>query len=49
VIIDEVKRLVARRREAIDVIDSLEEQWLRSRALLSQVINSLKAVAKAQE
>jgi hypothetical protein len=49
VIIDKIKRLVARRREAIDVIDSLEEQRVRSKALLSQVINALKAAAKARE
>ena len=50
VIIDEIKRLVAAGgREAIDVVDSLEEQRLRSRASLSQVINALKAAAKARE
>jgi hypothetical protein len=49
VIIDEIKRLVARRREAVDVVDSLEEQRLRSKASLSQVINALKAAAKARE
>ena len=47
-IIDEIKRLVAGGREAIDVVDSLEEQRLRSKALLSQVINALKAAAKAR-
>jgi hypothetical protein len=36
-------------REAVNVVDSLEEQRLRSKALLSQVINALKAVAKARE
>jgi hypothetical protein len=35
VIIDEIKRLVAGGREAIDVVDSLEEQRLRSKASLS--------------
>jgi hypothetical protein len=35
VIIDEIKRLVARGKEAIDVVDSLEEQRLRSKASLS--------------
>jgi hypothetical protein len=35
VIIDEIKRLVAGRREAIDIIDSLEEQRLRAKASLS--------------
>jgi hypothetical protein len=49
VIIDEIKRLVAGGREAIDVVDSLEEQRLRSKASLSQVINALKAAAKARE
>lgn len=49
VIIDEIKRLVAGGREAIDVVDSLEEQRLRSKASLSQVINTLKAAAKARE
>jgi hypothetical protein len=49
VIIDEIKRLVARRREAVDVVDSLEEQRLRSKASLSQVIIALKAAAKARE
>jgi hypothetical protein len=48
VIIDEIKRLVAGGREAIDVVDSLEEQRLRSKASLSQVINALKAAAKAR-
>ena len=47
-IIDEIKRLVAGGREAIDVVDSLEEQRLRSKASLSQVINALKAAAKAR-
>jgi hypothetical protein len=49
VIIDEIKRLVAGGKEAIDVVDSLEEQRLRSKASLSQVINALKAAAKARE
>jgi hypothetical protein len=49
VIIDEIKRLVAGGREAVDVVDSLEEQRLRSKASLSQVINALKVAAKARE
>jgi hypothetical protein len=49
VIIDEIKRLAAGGKEAIDVVDSLEEQRLRSKASLSQVINALKAAAKARE
>jgi hypothetical protein len=49
VIIDEIKRLVAGGREASDVVDSLEEQRLRSKASLSQVINALKAAAKARK
>jgi hypothetical protein len=49
VIIDEIKRLVAGGREAADVVDSLEEQRLRSKASISQVINTLKAAAKASE
>jgi hypothetical protein len=48
VIIDEIKRLMAGGREVVDVVDSLEEQRLRSKASLSQVINALKAVAKAR-
>jgi len=48
VIIDEIKRLAAGRRAAMDVVDTLEEQRLRSKALLSQVINALKAAAKAR-
>ena len=48
VIIDEIKRLMAGGREAVDVVDSLEEQRLRSKASLSQVINALKAAAKAR-
>jgi hypothetical protein len=32
VIIDEIKRLVAGGKEVIDVVDSLEEQQLRSKA-----------------
>jgi hypothetical protein len=48
VIIDEIKRLVAGGREEIDVVDSLEEQrW--SKDSPSQVINALKAAAKARE
>ena len=35
VIIDEIKRLVAGGKEVIDVVDSLEEQRLRSKASLS--------------
>jgi hypothetical protein len=49
VIIDEIKRLVAGGKDAIDAVDSLEEQRLRSKASLSQVINALKAAAKAKE
>jgi hypothetical protein len=49
VIIDEIKRLVAGGREAVDAVDSLEQQRLRSKASLSQVINALKAAAKARE
>jgi hypothetical protein len=49
VIIDKIKRLVARGREAVDVVDSLEEQRLRSKASLSQVISALKVTAKARE
>jgi len=37
-----------RGREAIDVVDSLEEQRLKSKSSLSQVINALKAVARAR-
>ena len=48
-IIDEIKHLMAGGREAIDVVNSLEEQRLRSKASLSQVINTLKAAAKARE
>ena len=48
-IIDEIKRLMAGGREAMDVVDSLEEQRLRSKASLSQVINALKVAAKARE
>ena len=47
-IIDEIKRLAAGGRAAMDVVDTLEEQRLRSKALLSQVINALKAAAKAR-
>jgi len=35
VIIDEIKRLMAGGREAVDAVDSLEQQRLRSKALLS--------------
>jgi hypothetical protein len=49
VIIDEIKHLMAGGREAVDVVDSLEEQRLRSKASLSQVISALKAAAKARE
>ena len=49
VIIDEIKRLVAGWREVVDVIDSLEEQRLTAKASLSQVINALKAAAKARK
>jgi hypothetical protein len=43
VIIDEIKRLMAGGREAMDVVDSLEDQRKKSNASLSQVINGLKA------
>jgi hypothetical protein len=49
VIINEIKRLVAGGREAIDVVESIEEQQLRSKASLNLVINALKAAAKARE
>jgi len=49
VIINEIKRLVAGGWEAVDAVDSLEEQQLRLKALLSQVINTLKAAVKARE
>jgi hypothetical protein len=48
VIIDKIKRLVAGGREAVDVIDSFEEQRLKAKASLSQVINALKTAAKAR-
>jgi hypothetical protein len=48
VIIDEIKRLAAGGRAAMDVIDMLEEQRLRAKSSLSQVINALKAAAKAR-
>jgi len=48
VIIDEIKRLAAGGRAAIDVVDTLEEQRLRAKSSLSQVINALKAAAKAR-
>jgi hypothetical protein len=48
VIIDEIKRLLAGGREAMHVVDSLEEQRNKSKASLSQVINRLKAEAKAR-
>ena len=48
VIIDEIKRLAAGRRAAIDVVGALEEQRLRAKSSLSQVINALKAAAKAR-
>jgi hypothetical protein len=46
VIITEIKRLVAGGREAMEVVNSLEEQRLRAGASLSKVINALMA-AKA--
>jgi len=49
VIIDKIKRLVVGGRAAIDVVDDLEEQRLRSKASLSQVINALKAAVKARK
>lgn len=48
IIIDEIKRLAAGGRAAIDVVDTLEEQRLRAKSSLTQVINALKAVAKAR-
>ena len=48
VVITEIKRLVAGEREA-RVIDSLEAERVRTKASLSQVINGLKAAAKARE
>ena len=48
-IIDEIKRLAVEGREAIDVVDSLEQQRLTAKASLSQVINALKAAAKARK
>jgi hypothetical protein len=48
-IIDKIKLFVAGRGEAINVTDSLEEQQLRSKASLSQVINAFKVVAKTRE
>jgi hypothetical protein len=48
VIIDEIKRLAAAGRAAMDVVDTLEEQRLRAKSSLSQVINALKAAAKAR-
>ena len=48
VIIDEIKRLAAGGRAAIDVVDTLEEQRLRAKSSLSQVIDALKAAAKAR-
>ena len=49
VIIDEIKRLVVGEREVIDIVNLLEEQCLKSKTLLSQVINVLKAMSKARE
>jgi hypothetical protein len=49
VIIDEIKRLAAGGRAAMDVVDTLEEQQLRAKSSLSQVIDALKAAAKARE
>jgi hypothetical protein len=48
VIIDEIKRLATGEKAAIDVVDALEEQRLRAKSSLSQVINALKAAAKAR-
>jgi hypothetical protein len=47
VIINEIKRLAAG-RAAMDVVDTLEEQRLRAKSSLSQVIDALKAAAKAR-
>ena len=49
VIIDEIKRLAAGGRAAIDVVETLEEQRLGAKASLSQVIKAFKAAAKARE
>ena len=49
VVITEIKRLVAGEREAREVVDSLEAERVRTKASLSQVINGLKAAAKARE
>jgi hypothetical protein len=48
VIINEIRRLAARGRAAIDIINTLEEQQLIVKSSLSQVINSLKAAAKTR-
>jgi len=49
VVITDIKWLVAGGREAREVVDSLEAQRVRTKASLSQVINGLKAAAKARE
>ena len=49
VVVTEIKRLVAGGREAREVVDSLEAERVRAKASLSQVINRLKAAAKARE
>jgi hypothetical protein len=48
VIIDEIKRLAGGGRAAIDVVEALEEQRLKAKSSLSQVINALKTAAKAR-
>ena len=49
VVVTEIKRLVAGGREAREVVDSLEAERVRAKASLSQVINGLKAAAKARD
>jgi len=49
VVVTEIKRLVAGGREAREVVDSLEAERVKAKASLSQVINRLKAAAKARE
>ena len=49
VVITDIKRLVAGGREAREMVDSLETERVRAKASLSQVINRLKAAAKARE
>ena len=49
IIIAEIKRLIAGGRDAMEVVNSLEAERERAKASLSQVINGLKAAAKARE